>query len=319
MTANKKLNILVSGASGVLGYGILRCLDREKYHLIGTTIYDESPAECFADEVLNPPVTVDENYIPWLIKTIKEKSIDIIFPGIEIDMEVWNKHREEIGATGCFVVLNNPELVELCLDKWEFYKKLEDADVECRIPTTNVADFSAFPKPFIVKPRKGFGSKGFQIIESKEQFNAVKDCIGNDLIMQEKVGTAEQEYTVSAFFDYYSNIRALISQKRRLSRMGYTEIGEVVDIDYEIRPVISELAALFKPVGPTDFQFRKTDRGWKLLEINPRISASTSIRKAFGYNEAQMCIDYFLDNKEIIQPQIRYGKAIRYIEDYIVR
>lgn len=31
---------------------------------------------------------------------------------------------------------------------------------------------------------------------------------------------------------------------------------------------------------------------WKMKEINPRISSSTSIRAAFGYNEAEMCVSY---------------------------
>lgn len=309
----------MSGASGIVGYGILRCLDREKYHLIGTTIYDCSPADCFADEVLNPPVTTDISYIPWLINTIKEKSVDILFSGIEIDMEIWNEHRDEISDAGCFVVLNNAELIRLCLDKWEFYQRLRDADVKSRIQSLDKPDFYTFKLPFVVKPKKGFGSKGFQIINNEEDFLEVKDLIGKTLIMQEMVGTADEEYTISVFFDKKSTIRAMISLKRRLSRLGFTEIAEVVNIDEEIKPTIEVLAELFKPVGPTDFQFRKTETGWKLLEINPRISSSTSIRRAFGYNEAQMCIDYFINGKEITQPEIAYGKAIRYTEDYIIR
>ena len=319
MLGDRKLNILVSGASGILGYGILRCLDRSKYHLIGTTIYKESPAECFADEVLAPPLSVENEYLDWLLHTITEKAIDIMFPGIEIDMEVWNKHRKELDASGSLAILTDHRLIELCLDKWEFYKKLQESNIKCRIPTADVADFSAFPTPFVVKPKKSFGSKGFQVIDCKEKFLSIKDRIGDELIIQQYVGTSDQEYTVSAFFDYKSEVRAMISMNRVLSKGGYTEVGEVVDIDNEIRPIIDELASIFNPVGPTDFQFRRTDDGWKLLEINPRISASTSIRKAFGYNEAQMCIDYFYSGKEISQPDVHYGKAIRYTDDYVVK
>ena len=55
----------------------------------------------------------------------------------------------------------------------------------------------------------------------------------------------------------------------------------------------------------------------KLLEINPRISSSTSIRAAFGYNECKMAIEYYLENKKPEQPFIKQGRAVRYIEDYI--
>jgi carbamoyl-phosphate synthase large subunit len=55
-----------------------------------------------------------------------------------------------------------------------------------------------------------------------------------------------------------------------------------------------------------------------LLEINPRISSSTSIRTKFGYNEALMSVDYFLNGIIPTQPKIQKGKAIRYTEDLII-
>ncbi len=55
----------------------------------------------------------------------------------------------------------------------------------------------------------------------------------------------------------------------------------------------------------------------KLLEINPRISSSTSIRTAFGYNECAMAVEYYLEGKTPKQPVIRPGRAVRYTEDLI--
>ena len=44
-------NILVSGASGIVGYGILRSLKKsgKELRLIGTTIYNDSVAQGFCD------------------------------------------------------------------------------------------------------------------------------------------------------------------------------------------------------------------------------------------------------------------------------
>ena len=55
----------------------------------------------------------------------------------------------------------------------------------------------------------------------------------------------------------------------------------------------------------------------KLLEINPRISSATSIRTAFGMNEAVMCVQHYLWGKVIEQPVLRAGRAERFIEDRI--
>lgn len=80
---------------------------------------------------------------------------------------------------------------------------------------------------------------------------------------------------------------------------------------------VQALCRLFRPVGPTNFQFRTEGDAVRLLEINPRISSSTSLRTAFGYNECAMAVDYFLFHKTPSQPRIRGGKAIRYTDDLV--
>jgi carbamoyl-phosphate synthase large subunit len=100
--------------------------------------------------------------------------------------------------------------------------------------------------------------------------------------------------------------------------MGYTESAETVDNSDRFEKAISDLALIFKPAGPTNFQFRiDKNNELKLLEINPRISSSTSIRTAFGFNESVMCIEYFLEGKKITQPKLKKGRVIRYSEDAV--
>ena len=77
------------------------------------------------------------------------------------------------------------------------------------------------------------------------------------------------------------------------------------------------LCELFRPIGPTNFQFRRHEGVLKLLEINPRVSSATSIRTAFGYNESAMAVEFYLDGKRPVQPAIRAGRAVRYLEDLI--
>lgn len=317
LKSSRKYTILVSGASGIVGYGILKSLKELNCKLIGTTIYDMSPANCFSDIVQKPPLSNDDSYLEWLLNTITQYSVDMIIPGIELDMNIWNKNRKELEETGTIVLLNNENLIDLCLDKWKFYQKLTEYGFKYSIQSSIEPDFKQFKIPFILKPRCGYGSQGLIKVYSKEIYEQYKHEIGKTLMMQELVGVDEEEYTVSAFFDKESTLKAYIAMKRKLSKLGYTEIAEVVFLE-DIKKIILELADMFKPIGPTNFQFRKHNGKWKLLEINPRISSSTSIRRALGYNESRMSFEYFVQGKEIVQPQIRNGKAIRYTEDYII-
>ena len=86
---NMKRTILVSGASGIVGYGILRNLAETGYQLIGTTIYPDSPANCFSNVVEVVPRATDVGYIPLLMDLIEQYHINMIIPGIEADMIVF--------------------------------------------------------------------------------------------------------------------------------------------------------------------------------------------------------------------------------------
>jgi carbamoyl-phosphate synthase large subunit len=314
-----KRTVLVSGASGIVGYGILRSLKKsaEDYILIGTTIHDHSVAPAFCDKFEKAIPTNNPDYIDWLCGVIKKHNVDIIIPGIEADMFKWNDEREKLSSTGAFVLLNNSELIKLCADKWLFYKQLILDNSAVAIPTVIEGSFSDFPVPFLLKPRRGFGSKGILKINNEKEFEAHKAKLGNEYLMQPVIGNDEEEFTVSAFFSKASELIDHFSLKRKLSGDGFTLEAEVVDFDCE--DILLSLAAKFKPVGPTNFQFRLDGTAVKLLEINPRISSATSIRAGFGYNESIMSVEYFLNDRLPVKTDkknIFNKRAIRYMEDY---
>jgi carbamoyl-phosphate synthase large subunit len=170
--------------------------------------------------------------------------------------------------------------------------------------------------PFIVKPRQGFGSRGIRIIETENDFAAIKSQMGDFLMAQRLIGSSEDEYTIAVFGDGNGDIATEIALRRTLSLEGFTEKAEVV-FDHPFSSILSLLCSFFKPTGPTNFQFRLHEREPKLLEINPRLSSSTSIRTAFGYNESLMAVDFKLNGLLPFQPNIKGGKAVRYAEEKI--
>lgn len=310
--------ILVSGASGIVGYGILKSLRHSypEYRLIGTTVYELTAAQAFCDIFERAPMTNDESYISWLVDLIRKYKISVAIPGIEADVIAWNEHRATIEQSGALVLLNNPELIKLCSDKWLFYERLMESNSPYTIPSSLELDEQLQKFPLLLKPRKGSGSKGIKIIENKESLSEHLNGIGPNLMVQPVIGTAEEEYTTSAFFDHHSRLCAYMTLKRKLSGTGFTEIAETVEVDH-IDTALLDLSKIFNPVGPTNFQFRVDKGQLKLLEINPRISSATSIRMAFGYNESAMGVEFLLRNKIPSQPILKRGSAVRYVEDLI--
>ena len=315
-------NILVSGASGIIGYGILRSLKQpgNKWQLIGASIYDNSPADFFCDVFEKAVPTNEDGYIDWLLQMIAKHKVDLIIPGIEADMYKWVKHLPEISKSGAKVLMNASELIALCKDKWNFYQKLIEHNSAYAIESTLTSGYDElaqkFGLPFLLKPRSGHGSKGIVRVDGSEIFLQHKKDIGTILVAQPIIGNEEEEYTCSAFCDGKGGYFAAMTLKRKLSKDGYTVSAEVADLE-QMDEALKNLCKLFKPIGPTNFQFRLQDGNLKLLEINPRVSSSTSIRTAFGYNESLMAVEYMLEGKVPVQPMIKKGKAVRYIEDLI--
>jgi carbamoyl-phosphate synthase large subunit len=314
--------VLVSGASGIVGYGTLKSLRsaEQSLRLIGTTIYEDSVAQGFCDIFEKAPLTTDENYINWLISVIEKYKVDLIIPGIEADLYKWADHISEIESHGAIVLMNTPLLIQLCKDKWQFYQALSKVNSPYVIPSSLDTDFDTiveeFGLPFLLKPKRGFASKGIIKVTSKEIFDLHKDQIGEVLFVQKLIGSDDAEYTTSAFCDGKGSYVASITLKRKLAKDGYTDRAETFEIE-GIDVVLNHFCEYFKPLGPTNFQFRMHDGVLMLMEINPRISSSTSIRAAFGYNESAMVVEYFLEKKMPSQPQLKLGKAVRYVEDKI--
>jgi len=314
--------VLVTGASGIVGYGILRSLrmSGKDLRLIGTSIYEDSVAPAFCDIFELAPPTGDSRYLAWLVRIINDHRVDMLIPGIEIDMHLWADHVSEIETTGAKILQNDLALVALSKDKWAFFENLTAAHLPCAIDSSLSSDFAElherFGLPFLLKPRKGFGSKGIIRVESEEIFAKHRHAIGAILMAQPIVGNDDEEYTTAAFGDGRGGFYACMTLRRKLASGGYTDRAEVVPTD-DFMDTIVALCRRFKPHGPTNFQFRKCVDGIKLLEINPRISSSTSIRSSFGYNESAMALEYYFENKAPTQPPIRRGKAIRYTEDFI--
>ena len=314
--------ILVSGASGIVGYGILRSLKMSKrpMRLIGISIYTDSVAPGFCDVFEQVPRTDASDYLDRLLALLRKHHVDVAIPGIDADMYKWADRLADIEAAGTKVVMNSLDLISRCSDKWEFYQRQLELKLPYAIPSHLKMDFDFLKErcglPFLLKPRRGFGSKGIVVVETAEQFAKIDPATKATLMAQPIVGRDDEEFTVSAFCDGRGSYSAIMALRRKLSKDGFTEKAEVTD-EAAFSEAVRDLCKAFSPVGPTNFQFRRTNHGLKLLEINPRISSSTSIRAAFGYNESLMAVEMAIENRTPAQPDIKRGRAVRYTEDHI--
>lgn len=317
----KKYNILVTGAGAIIGYGIISSLRKSKYdcHIVGMDIFYDAVGQVWCDEFVLAILASDENYIPFLEGLIDKYNIDLVFFGTEQEIKKCYECQAELGAYYKKLVINQNNLIELTEDKWDTTLFLKNNGLKS-IPSSITATFNEardeFGLPLLMKPRRSYASKGISIVSSEQEFDTWKEKYAEQFMVQKLIGDDEHEYTAATFgFGDGTCIKPIIMQ-RKLSKAGATDKA-VIELVPEIEKEIYDISKVLKPFGPTNFQFRFEDGDYLLLEINPRISSSTSIRTAFGYNEAEMCIEYFIEGNKPSNKKIRTGKAYRYIADVV--
>lgn len=317
----KKYNILVTGIGAIIGYGIIRSLKNCRYavNLTGMDVFNDAVGQHWCDSFIQSIWASDEKYCDFLADVMTKYNIDLVFFGTEQEIYALNENRQGFRGDYSKLVLNRKELIELTKDKWCFYQYLSAHN--CKTIKSLVAgDYNTVAQelgmPCLLKPRCSSASKGITEIHTMEDYYYWKNKMGKNFMVQEIVGNDDQEYTVGVFGLGDGSFSQSITFLRKLGRDGSTVKAQTVDIA-QLNDEVNKLTALFKPIGPTNYQFRLHKGDFLLLEINPRISSSMSLRTAFGFNEAEMCLEFFLENKKPSPVNLIQGTAIRYIEDIV--
>ena len=298
----KRYNVLVTGVGAIIGYGIIQSLRKSKYdvHVVGMDIYDDAYGQYLCDEFIQAIPAVAADYPFFLKNIIKEKHIDLVMFGTEQEIYRLIDEKDVLQEEYKKLVINNREILGLASDKWKTHEFLVKNGFKA-IPTYIEGEFEALSAalgtPFLLKPRKSYASKGIEKIHDAEEFDFFRKRVGEQFMVQKIVGDAEHEYTIATFGFGDGTCIKPIMLKRKLSQEGATAKAKVMYSE-EAEALVYRMTELLKPVGPTNFQFRYDNGKYLLLETNPRISSSTSLRTAFGYNEAEMCVEYFVEHRQ---------------------
>jgi carbamoyl-phosphate synthase large subunit len=313
-------NILVTGVGSIIGYGIIDGLKKSagNTNIVGIDIYEDAYGGVLCNKFIKGVRADSEHFIDFINKIVEDNKIDLIFPGIEQDLYKLWLNKEKVRTK---IVLNNDLCLGLSMDKLKTFDYLSKFNINL-IPTLHDCSFDdcvqAFGLPFLIKPVSSSASKGIEVIGNEKEFEFYTYKLSGKCIYQKIVGSNETEFTISAFGNGAGDILDYTILKRTLSREGATNKAVLLE-DEDILNYVKRLCEILKPVGSLNIQVRKEGSQVYLLEINPRISSSCSIRTLFGYNAPEMCLKYFL-TKETIEPRPKiHGKVVRFISDYLYK
>ena len=316
----KPITVLVTGVGAIIGYGLINSLKKSNYNcrVIGIDIFHDAVGQKWCDKFIQGVRADSDDFIPFINKIVKEENVDLLIPGIEQDLKTLIANFEKLDHRAKYS-LNNKALYKTFDDKKATYHFLEGvADL---IPYIDYHENlfeeakEKFGLPFILKQDISYASKGVALINDKKDFDFYIERFGSGCMAQQKLDIKNKEYTCSLFGLGDGTFVNPTCLRRELSQEGATKKALNVKVDDVLLETMQKISQKCLFEGPTNLQFIQHEGRYLLLEINGRVSSSTSMRELFGVNEAEMCIDYYLmDTKPQYKTQ-RYGTIMRYIGD----
>ncbi|WP_428630655.1 ATP-grasp domain-containing protein [Sphingopyxis sp.] len=316
--------IVVTGAGAVLGQGIIKSLRAASLPCEILSL-DPNPLSAglyWTDRSMLIPMASDPSYASVIEQILRLESPDAVLVGTDVELDIFAKHRHAWESKfGTKILVSDENVVEIADDKFATVEFLERHGLSHPQSVRGEDDHALAQLiedvgfPLIVKPRRGARAVGVSMVHDVAQLtNALAGR--SNLIVQQMAGEEDQEFTAGVvYFD--GAVQASIILRRDL-RDGNTYRAYSGDFS-AYREYVHDIASALKPHGPANFQFRVDGKGVpRLFEINARFSGTTPMRAIFGFNEVDLCLRKLLLNEDVVEPKIREGTVVRFLEEQFI-
>ena len=306
-------NILVTAAGGIVAQGIIKSLKLAnasnnspvKYKIIAADLSAQAAGLYRCDSGVLIPSASSPSYIDSIIDISKEQNIHAIYVGSDEELSTVVNARERIEDETDAKVLTNPiEVIITSRDKWRTFEFINANNLPCAassLPEDNEKFIQEFGFPIVVKPREGYGSKHFYIVNDRDEMKYAISKIqkaGWNPLLQEYLKDDEDsdgdssninnsnnaEFTSGVTVDRSGKYVMSSISIRKIVKSGQT-YKAFIDSFENIRRSAEEVALKLGARGAINIQAKLKGSEPKIFEINPRFSATCPMRSAAGINE----------------------------------
>ena len=255
---------------------------------------------------------------------LKSEHYDVTIPLTDFSATMLSRYKSEFEKY-THVAVNDLDVFQRAGDKLNTMIACMDNNIPCPKTLRNANSVeeiinSGLKYPFVIKPRVGYGSIGFHCIhnenELRQNFESCVKSFGS-MLVQEYIPQTDIQYKCEVFIDGNGDVKsAVVFDKTRWYPIdgGSTCCSASVD-----RPdIVASSVKLLKSIGwrgygDVDLIQDPRDKVAKVMEVNPRITASVKVCFAAGVDFARQIVEYETGREVTNYPTYETGKVLRYM------
>jgi len=304
-SAGEKPCILVTGAGGAAGVTVIRALMKAGHRVVAV---DRDPLAVglrLADASQMIPSADDPQFASFVCKLSLHQGVKGVISTIAEEMPSLSSHRELFDDERIATWFPERGVVQACIDKWLFHLEAKAAGLP--VPPTNIASAEGVPRPWIVKPRFGRGSRDIMWVDTPEDLAWALGKIPNPLVQSRLSG---EEFTVDALVTRDGTLAGAVPRWRIATRGGITTKGETFANDALIRLVENLLRELALRGAANVQGFVSREGAIMFTEVNPRFSGGLALSIAAGADLVGQYVNGLFD-LPIDPARLRYRPGVR--------
>jgi len=314
------INVLITSASRKVGLveSFKAALKQEKVNGKVITVDNNPLSAAFyvSDKYYTVAKSSKSEFMPMILDICEKEKIKLLIPTRDGELLLFAQNKQLFKKKGTTVMVSPPEAIEICNDKYLFYKYLKKNNIPT--PSTylpNQINLASVTYPLIIKSKSGSGSKGIFKVENEKQLRFFLDYV-SDPIAQEFV--RGKEYTIDLFSDFSGTVLSVVPRERIETFGGESYKGKTVK-DCQIIEETKKLAEKLGTIGHITVQCIENDGEIKFIEINPRFGGGASLGFAAGANTPAMLLKLLRGKK--LNPSIgdfEERVMLRYTKDVFI-
>lgn len=237
-----------------------------------------------------------------IISTIKTDKYDLVLPLTEYSATILSQEKEKLSQYA-YIAVNDWELFDFSQDKLNVMKICEELNLPCPKTVFDIKKATEIKNlnlqfPIILKPRNGYGAKGFHKFENETElveYIKINNVDLVDMVIQECLPQNGLVLSDNMFIDQNGEVKSsYLYGSYRVFPVGGG--SGTLNITFENQQVHKDCKTLIEKLGlkgiiGVDLMIDPRDNIAKILEINLRPLACAKIGFLAGINQAEQLLD----------------------------